>query len=74
MESKICTYSEKNARLQLLRVVSDTGITTFEIRLNRKTLDVFHQDLAFEARLLFLHCVHELCVNRNIHVLSNMTY
>lgn len=73
METKICSYTEKNARLQLLKVVTDTGITTFELRLNRKTLDIFHHDLAFEARLVFLHCVHELCVNRTSRVLSNMT-
>lgn len=73
MESKICSYTEKNARLQLLKVVSDSGIITFEIRLNRKTIDIYNNDLAFEARLLFLHSVHELCVNRNIHVMSNMS-
>lgn len=73
MEKTICSYNEKNARLQLVRVVNDVKITTFELRLNRRVLNIFVQDHAFEARLVFLHSVHELCVNRNSHVLSNMT-
>lgn len=68
MEKKVCSYTEPNARLQLVRVVNDAGVTTFELRLNRKTLDVYHQDLAFEARLYFVHCVHELCVNCNSQI------
>lgn len=73
MERTICSYNEKNARLQLVRVVDDHKNTTFELRLNRRVLDVFNQDLAFEARLVFVHSVHELCVNRNCNVLSKLT-
>lgn len=73
METKICSYTEKNARLQLLKVVNNCGVITFEIRLNRKTLDVYHQDLALEARLFFNYAVQQISVNRDINFMSKMT-
>lgn len=70
MESKICTYTENNVRLQLVRINNDTGDVLCEIRLNRQVIYrvsraqfTFHGTL---ARLMFLHYVHEICLNRNV--------
>lgn len=77
MESKICTYTEDNIRLQLVKIINDTGDLTCEIRLNRKSIYrvsrsnfVFHGTL---ARLMFLYYVHEICFNRNCSNLLNLT-
>jgi hypothetical protein len=77
MESKICTYSEPNIRLQLVKIDNNTGDLTCEIRLNRSVIYrvsrsqfTFHGTL---ARLMFLHYVHEICMNRNLTNLSHLT-
>lgn len=71
MEAKICTYTEKNVRLQLVRVVTDTAITLLEIRLNRKVIESYHADLVTEAKLYFSHCVHKILLDRS---LSDLTH
>lgn len=63
MESKICTYTEKNHRLQLLRIVED-NFEGFELRYNRKCLAMFVKSEAFHARLYFSHLVADLAVDR----------
>lgn len=73
METKVASYTEKNVRLQLLRVVNDCAISTFEIRLNRKTLQVYHCNLALEARLYFCYAVKQICVNRDTNFMSKLT-
>lgn len=71
MESKICTYTEKNVRLQLVRVVTGTELPLLEIRLNRKVLEAYHSDLATEAKLYFSHCVHKILIDRNLSDLTS---
>lgn len=70
MESKICTYTEKNVRLQLVRRVLDTNIPLIEIRFNRKVINTYHADLANEAKLYFLHCVHKILMDRSLSDLT----
>lgn len=70
MESKICTYTEKNVRLQLVRIICSTDINLLEIRLNRKVIETYHADLATEAKLYFSHCVHKILFD---HSLSDLT-
>lgn len=70
MESKICTYTEKNVRLQLVRVVTDTNLTLLEIRYNRKVIETYHSDLATEAKLYFSHCVHKILLDRSLSDLT----
>lgn len=69
MESKICTYTEKNVRLQLVRVDSPI-LTTLEIRLNRKILKEYEPFLADEAKLYFIHCCHKILMDRNMSDLT----
>lgn len=71
MESKICSYTEKNARLQLVRVFSGNERGTFEVRLNRKVLGSSPDPLY--SRLYFHFVVNELCLNRNSNILLKMT-
>lgn len=71
MESKVCTYTEKNVRLQLVRVV-DRGNSLLEIRFNRKVLGTYHIDLAFEAKLYFSHCVHKILLDRTLSDLTSV--
>lgn len=76
METKICTYSEANVRLQLVRITEGDN-TICEIRLNRKCFfRVGHADFVWFgtlARLMFLHYVHSICMDRNSVNLSKMT-
>lgn len=77
MESKICTYSEKNIRLQLVRIQEDgSSDMCLEIRLNRKVLfRMFRSEFVYVgtfARLMFNHYVHEISINRRSN-LSHMT-
>lgn len=77
MESKICTYTEDKIRLQLVKIYNGDGDISCEIRLNRKTLyRVFRSQFTFHgtlARLMFMHYIHEICMNRNSSRLSQMT-
>lgn len=57
MESKICTYTEKNIRLQLIKVDS-----FYEIRFNR-VLIKRDKDLEY-MRYYFVNRVHQICVWR----------
>lgn len=70
MESKICTYTEKNVRLQLVRVTLNTGTNILEIRLNRKVIQTYHYTLSTEAKLYFLHCVHKILLDRSLSDLT----
>lgn len=70
MESKICTYTSHNIRLQLVRICEDHKLDVYEIRLNRKVIDRFEGALGMFARFYFLHAVHELCINRSISLLN----
>lgn len=72
MEKKVCSYTEKNERLQLIAIWNDCGnmLLAFEIRVNRQVLYRFVPSEAFYARLCFYHCVHELCVNRSKAMLN----
>ena len=77
METKVCTYTEKNVRLQLVRVetspkVSDEmALRLLEIRLNRKVIQVYHVYLATEAKLYFSHCVQKILIDRNLSDLTS---
>lgn len=57
MESKISTYTEKNARLQLVKVDD-----IFEIRFNRQIIKR-DNDLTY-MRYVFVNIVHMICINR----------
>lgn len=75
METKVATYSEKNERLQLLRVSEGKDLSKgfyFEIRANRIVIYRFPKEQALAARLSFYHCVHEILVNRS-HAMLNLT-
>lgn len=63
MESKICTYTEPNHRLQLLRVCDDK-FDGLELRYNRKCIVMFSKNEAYHARLYFSHLVSIICINR----------
>lgn len=63
MESKICTYTEKGFRLQLLRVTVD-NFDGIELRFNRKCLVMYSKEEAFHARLYFAHLVSMISVDR----------
>lgn len=71
METKICSYTEKNERLQLVRILEGSTMT-FEIRANRVLISRFTREQALQARLVFYHCVHEILVNRS-HAMLNLT-
>lgn len=73
METKICSYTEKNERLQLIRI-SEEGNPNFifEIRANRILIRRFTREQALYARLYFYHCVHEVVINRS-HTMLNLT-
>lgn len=71
METKVATYTEKNVRLQLVRVVTSTKIPLLEIRLNRKVIEAYHSDLATEAKLYFSHCVQKILLDRNLSDLTS---
>lgn len=72
MEKKVCSYTEKNERLQLVAIWNDCGnmLLSFEIRVNRQVLYHFLPGQALHARLCFYHCVHELCINRSRAMLN----
>lgn len=57
MESKICTYTETNHRLQFVKVDD-----TFEIRYNRNILKR-NKDAEY-MRYFFVNMVHLICINR----------
>lgn len=69
MEAKVCTYTEKGIRLQLVKIQEPgTQILSYEIRLNRQvifrtSISECHKFGTF-ARLMFMHYVQEICVNR----------
>ena len=71
METKVATYTEKNVRLQLVRVVTSTKIPLLEIRLNRKVIEAYHSDLATEAKLYFSLCVQKILLDRNLSDLTS---
>lgn len=77
MESKICTYTEDNIRLQLVKIDNNTGNPVCEIRINRKTIfRVSRSNFSYFgtlARLMFLHYVHEICLDRNSSNLLHLT-
>lgn len=62
METKICSYTEKKVRLQLVLVVDDNK-RFFEIRYNRNIVERFH-DSAY-ARAYFVNYVSTLCCFRD---------
>lgn len=64
MESKICTYTEKNHRLQLLQF-RDDKFSGFLIRYNRKEIDKYSLDRAYDARLQFSYLVSRFCIDRS---------
>lgn len=66
MESKICTYSEKHVRLQLVRVfIESTSQWIIEMRLNRKMICRWTDEDALLARLYFSHCIARICADRD---------
>lgn len=71
MESKIATYTEKNVRLQLVKV-EENLYNTIELRLNRKMINNWPFSCSLEARLAFLSAVHEILVKRSSD-LSHLT-
>lgn len=70
MESKICTYTEKNVRLQLVRVSLDPVPDVLEIRFNRKIIGTYSTSFALEAKLYFSHCVHKILLDRSLSDLT----
>lgn len=70
MESKICTYTEKGQRLQLVRICNDHQLDVYELRLNRVVLDRFTGASAIYSRYAFLHAVNEICINRSTTLLK----
>lgn len=72
MERKIATYTEKNERLQLVRIGDscDDPNRYFEIRANRVLIERFPADKGAFARLYFYHCVHEIVINRSTSMLK----
>lgn len=57
METKICSYTEKNARLQLVKVEAH-----YEIRFNRILIK---RDMDLEyMKFIFVNLVHMVCINR----------
>lgn len=74
MESKICTYSEKSVRLQLVRVQEPgSSDLSLELRYNRKVLGRFSRSEGMLARYRFAHIVHEIVVLRDSSIMSKMT-
>lgn len=73
MESKICTYTEKGQRLQLVRICDDHKMDVYEIRLNRVVIDRFVGAAAIMSRFYFVHAVNEICVNRSTTMLKITT-
>ena len=74
MESKICTYSEKNVRLQLVCVqIPGSSDLIIEIRHNRKVLSRYTRNEAMLARYQFAHIVHDLVVLRDSSIMSKLT-
>lgn len=72
MESKICSYTEKHHRLQLVRYLEPCSYD-LEIRYNRKKIAQFSSKTpngATIARMSFVHAVNEICVNRSITMLN----
>ena len=67
MEKKIASYTEANARLQLVKV--DDHI---ELRLNRKVISVWPGSIYdhMDARLSFVSAVHNILIMRQ----SNLSY
>lgn len=71
MERKICTYTEKTHRLQLVMVSNeDESDAFFEVRYNRVLLKR-DKNISY-MRLVFSYYAHEICVVRQ-SPLSNMT-
>lgn len=64
MERKIATYSEKNVRLQLVKV-EDNLYNMIEMRYNRKMINHWPLFCSREARLAFISAVHEILVKRS---------
>lgn len=73
MESKICTYTEKNVRLQLVRI-SEENIDRLELRFNRKLISSWNTGIygSKEARLSFISAIHQILVMRSSN-LSHLT-
>lgn len=76
MEVKICSYTEKNIRLQLVRI-NDSGSSGpfLELRCNRKVLGrwfILNSD-SILARYHFARIVNELVIMRDTSVLSKLT-
>lgn len=67
MESKICTYTEKGVRLQLVRVND-----RIELRFNRKVIHEWPNGVLYskEARLFFLSACHQILILRS----SSLSY
>lgn len=72
MEKKVCSYTEKDERLQLIAIWNDCGnmLLCFEIRVNRVLLERFVPSEALYARLYFFHAIHEICLNRSRTMLN----
>lgn len=62
METKVCSYTEKNVRLQLVLVVEDSK-RFFEIRYNRNLVERFN-DSSY-ARAYFVNYVSSICCFRD---------
>lgn len=72
MESKICTYSEPNVRLQLVRI-QEGSLMTIELRYNRRIIRSFNREESQLARLFFSYQVGMLLVDRNASGLLKIT-
>lgn len=72
MESKICSYTENNVRLQLVRIQNGSELA-IELRYNRKVIGRFSRSEGMLARYRFSHIVQEIIVLRDSSILSKMT-
>lgn len=70
MEKKVCSYTEKNERVQLVAIWDSDSLKGFEIRANRQVIERFNPLQALYARLYFYHAVHEVLVNRSKSMLN----
>lgn len=74
METKICTYTEKDVRLQLVRVQEPgSSVLSLELRFNRKVIARYSCSEGMIARYRFSHIVQEIVVLRDSSIMSKIT-
>lgn len=73
MESKICTYTAKNVRLQMIRVVDERGFSWIDLRFNRSFIFRYSADRAIDAAHRFSHLVSRLCIDRDTSFMLKTT-